>query len=1111
MNRILLLLASSALATPAWAQEEPPVEEQGDDVAADPHSPVAMVLEDGDGETAEDKEWDVAAMRGPGQMVPIDTRSGTWMSLDVSPSGTEIVFDMLGDLYLMPIAGGDAVPLATGHQWDMQPVFSPDGTQIAFTSDRGGGDNLWVMNRDGTGAMQVSDESFRLLNQPEWTPDGEFIVGRKHFTSDRSLGAGEMWLYHKSGTGGGVQMTKRRTEQKDTGEPAFSPDGRYLYYSDDSTPGDTFQYSKDVNGQIYTIQRLDRETGEVETIVSGPGGATTPTPSPDGKSLAFTRRVRAKTHLMLMDLDSGAIRSLTDVLDRDMQETWAVHGVYPHMDWTPDSRSIVFWAKGGLHRLDVASGQVSEIPFRVQGQRWVADAVRHDKRVGAETFQTKALRFTTMSPDASRIVFEALGRLYARDMGTGETRPLTGATEAFQSYPAFSRDGSQLAWIEWDDDDLSTIMVARGDGSRARALDLPLGHYVEPTFSPDGRHLVYRRSGGGYLTSPLYSRDMGLYRVALAGGEPEEIAPGGRSPQYGSSNNRVYYLTNRDDQTILQSVRIDSRERQDHFTSKFAADFQIAPDEDFVAWTERFQTYVIPLARSGRVMDLSPSGGALPQARVTKDVGDWVHWSGDGETLYWSEGPTLYARSLAGIDDLQDPEDGEDAVEPTRIAELAITAEADLSDDTYVLSGARIVTMRGDEVIENGAVMVANGRIAAVGPLAAMSWPSGTEVIDVTGKTIIPGLFDAHWHGPMGAGLVIPQKNWSHAASLAHGVTTVHDPSNNSYTVFAAGEYQRAGRIIAPRIFSTGTILYGATTGFTAEIDSKEDALRHLRRLKSLGAWSVKSYNQPRRDQRQMVLEAAREVDMDVVPEGGSLFQHNMNMVADGHTTIEHSLPVQVIYDDVKQMWGGKTGEKTAYTPTLNVSYGGPWGEMWWYQTTNVWADPVLNKWVPRGMLDAAARRGTFFPEEENNLQKVAAAAGQLEELGVLTNIGAHGQREGLGAHWEIWSYALGGMSNHDALRTATIYPAMTFGMDADLGSIEAGKLADLVVLDANPLENIRNSASVDMVMVDGKLYDRNLQAVAGSEGGLEPFWFQDGSGGAYTMGSANSEATHDH
>ena len=279
----------------------------------------------------------------------LDVDTGTWMSVDVSPDGKEIVFDLLGDIYAMPIGGGEAKPLTSGIAWDMQPRYSPDGKWIAFTSDRSGGDNIWVMDRDGKNPQQVTKETFRLLNSPAWTPDSQYIAARKHFTGTRSVGAGEIWIYHRSG-GEGLQMTKRATEQKDEGEPAFSPDGRYLYWSADTTPGKIFEYNKDPNGQIYVIKRLDRETGKIVSFVTGAGGSIRPTPSPDGKSLAFMRRVRYKSTLFVTDLESGVERPVWDGLERDMQETWAIHGVYPGMAWTPDSKSVVLWAGGKIQR-----------------------------------------------------------------------------------------------------------------------------------------------------------------------------------------------------------------------------------------------------------------------------------------------------------------------------------------------------------------------------------------------------------------------------------------------------------------------------------------------------------------------------------------------------------------------------------------------------------------------------------------------------------------------------------------------------------------------------------------------------------------------------------------
>ncbi|HEY4230495.1 MAG TPA: amidohydrolase, partial [Thermoanaerobaculia bacterium] len=362
--RRLLALALLLVGLPLLGQQKPKPP-----VPDDPHRPLSAPPPT---EATKDKEkekenpkWDVANPPYPFDVnVPIDATEGTWMSLDVSPDGKEIVFDFLGDLYTLPIAGGEARSLTSGIPWDMQPRYSPDGKWIAFTSDRSGGDNVWIIGRDGKNPQQVTKESFRLPNSPAWTPDSQFIAARKHFTGTRSLGAGEIWLYHRTG-GEGLQMTKRATEQKDDGEPAFStdPGGRYLYWSSDTTPGKIWQYNKDPNGQIYVIKRLDRETGKIVDFVTGPGGSVRPTPSPDGRSLAFVRRVRYKSTLFVKDIESGIERPIWDGLERDMQETWAVQGVYPGMARMPDSKSIVLWAGGKIRRVDLASKQVAEIPF----------------------------------------------------------------------------------------------------------------------------------------------------------------------------------------------------------------------------------------------------------------------------------------------------------------------------------------------------------------------------------------------------------------------------------------------------------------------------------------------------------------------------------------------------------------------------------------------------------------------------------------------------------------------------------------------------------------------------------------------------------------------------
>ncbi|MFN7221105.1 MAG: hypothetical protein ACK5UX_10755, partial [Burkholderiales bacterium] len=337
------------------------------------------------------KKWDVNNPPGEKGVVKLDTRSGTWMSVDVSPDGKRLVFDLLGDLYLLPIEGGDAKPLTSSMAWEMQAKFSPDGKRIAYMSDAGGGDNIWVMDvvgeNAGKNAREVTRENFRLMNNPVWHPNGKYIAARKHYTGTRSLGSGEIWMFHADNADkqDGVALNEKPNWQKDLGEPAFSPDGRYVYYSQDTTPGNRFEYNKDSNTQIYQIFRRDLKLGKTIAFVSGPGGAIRPTPSPDGKWLAFVRRMRNQSTLFLKNLRSGEEVPVWGHLERDMQEAWAIHGVYPAFAWMPNSKEVVVWGKGKLWRVDPfkpgAADQAREIPFRVQHEREIRQALRYPVNV----------------------------------------------------------------------------------------------------------------------------------------------------------------------------------------------------------------------------------------------------------------------------------------------------------------------------------------------------------------------------------------------------------------------------------------------------------------------------------------------------------------------------------------------------------------------------------------------------------------------------------------------------------------------------------------------------------------------------------------------------------
>jgi imidazolonepropionase-like amidohydrolase/Tol biopolymer transport system component len=983
---------------------------------------------------------------------------------------------MLGDIYDLPIEGGEARSLASGMAWDMQPRYSPDGKWIAFTSDRGGGDNLWVMDANGGNARQISKESFRLLNNPVWHPSGRYIAGRKHFTTRRSLGTGEIWLYSLDG-GDGVQLVKRPGEefQKELGEPAFSPDGKYLYFSQNVTPGNTFEYAQDVNKAVFSIRRYELATGESDDAVSEPGGGVRPTPSPDGRWLAFVHRVRTEkafeTALFVKDLVSGQERSLYMDLDRDMQETWAINGLYPNMDWTPDSKTIVFWAGGGIKRIDAASGAVSDIPFHVQETRVAMKPPRVEVPVAPDEIQTHMVRFSSVSPDGKQVVFESFGRLWLKNGADGTPRRLTREeAPAFELFPSWSRDGKRIVFVRWTDAGLGEVHVVNAGGGASRAISKQPGHYLHPRFSPDGKSVVVERSTDGTLTSPMWSADPGIYRIAVDSGAAVRLTEEGRDPHFVGNDGRIYFTSDKapkETEPAHELVSVDSngQDRHTHARSSYAANMEVSPTGEWLAFLENFHIYVVPMPPGGQI-DLSLQTKAVPQRRATDIGGNYINWV-DGDTLSWTLGASLYRSEMSELFATGSTDDTHGKV----VANLSMTRAADKPRSVVALTGARIITMNdSQQVIENGTILIRDNRIVAVGASGAVDIPADAQKLDLAGRTVMPGIIDAHAHGPQGVSDIIPQQNYSALAHLALGVTTVHDPSNNATEVFAAAEYQRAGLIMAPRIFSTGDVVYGAHSENFASIDKLDDARNHVRRLKAQGAISIKNYNQPRREQRQMVTTAAGEAGMMVVCEGGSLYHMDMSMVADGNTSIEHNVPPERFYDDVLQFW---KPTEVAYTPTLVVTYGGPGAEFFFYQESEVWQHPILSRYVPPHILQPRSVRRQMAPlSDYQAIRDSAANAKRLLELGVLVNTGAHGQREGLGSHWEIWGFVDGGMSPLQALQAATIDPAKHLGLARDLGSVESGKLADLLIVEGNPLENIRVTDHIVYVVQNGRIYE---------------------------------------
>ncbi len=1005
----------------------------------------------------------------PTRTISFATTQGTQMNVDVSPDGQTLLFDLLGDLYTVGRNGGDAARLTSGPALDLQPVFSPDGQRILFVSDRSGNENLWVVDADGTDLRPLTTERGNFhFDDPEWSTDGEYVLVRRNEAGSPNAGR-TPWLIHVDG-GRGVEL---HDEARGLGF-RWSPDDRYVYYRGVAGAGAT---SLRGNGlpQPAQIMRLDRHTGDIAPITRVPSGAARPAISPDGRLMVYVADIDAMSGLRLRNLETDEDDWLAFPIDREHlnQRT--------RFAFAPDGSAVVFVKDGSFHEVDVASGDVSAIPFTAQVEQQLGPRIFHEMPYEDESFMVKNVRYGEMSPDGSTLVFGSLNQLWTMELPDGEPRPLiTGGDGQYQ--PTFSPDGRSIAFVSWHATEGGHLWRVPAAGGQPRRLTTVPAYYANPVWSPDGSTIAYIREDPA-ATRNRNSNNRGFIEwISSGGGEPQPVisAPSDNVLTFTDGGSRLAFA----DGGTLVSVRLDGTERREVATVEDAVEMVPSPDGRWLAFTVREEVYVAALPPSLETVTLSESAAPGPLQRVTRDGGQDLTWRPDGQGLTW-----VFANAFSHLD-LDDvfgaaaPEEGLD--DQAETVEIRLVATMPKPDGTVALTGATVVTMRGDEVIDDATIVVVDDRIRAIGPRASVEVPAGTRVIDVTGKTIIPGLIDAHAHIRGMPRDVLVDIAPEPLVNLAFGVTMARDV-NASTDQFHYREIIAAGRMLGPRIFMTGpSQTYGAV-----QVDSYEDALAGVKRYVDRGSISTKQYMQPQRRQIQWMLQAGDELGINTTAEGGGVMRQ-VAMILDGYTAIEHAPTDWVnMYDDFVQLYA-RSG--TMYVPTLVVASPSTYqGELYWYQNTDVHADEKLAHFLTHAALDHKSRTSQRFMTDEYYFLDGGSGSAAIAEAGGLVASGGHGQVHGLAVHWELWMLEMTGMTPHDALRAATINVATGMGMGADFGSLEVGKVADLVVLDANPLDDIRNSTAIDYVMQAGSLYDGDtLDMVWPRAEPLRPFKYVD-------------------